>query len=325
MSFAKALDLLRLADMAMGRHSGVTLEEIAEAFRVSHRTAQRMAGALAEAFPHAVERREDADRRLRIRLRDVPLARLRLSGDAELEALELAIARLRDEGDRRQADRLEGLRDRLLAALPPAEARRAEADAEALLESHGVAARPGPVPKDDPILAEAVAQALRGPYRMRFSYNGTLREVEPYGVLLGARRYLVAKQPNQGEGLRHFRFDRIVGPEVTDIWFGRDPGFDLAAHSARAFGSFQDESQHAEVVWHFTPAAAARAADWRFHPRQQTRPLPDGGLEVRFHASGWLEMAWHLYQWGDQVEVVAPEALRALVHPYRRDDFDALP
>ncbi|MFC3119550.1 hypothetical protein ACFOHS_19975 [Jhaorihella thermophila] len=34
--------------------------------------------------------------------------------------------------------------------------------------------------------------------------------------------------------------------------------------------------------------------------------LEDGRLEVRFHAGGWLEMAWHLYQWGDSVEVVAP-------------------
>jgi predicted DNA-binding transcriptional regulator YafY len=36
-------------------------------------------------------------------------------------------------------------------------------------------------------------------------------------------------------------------------------------------------------------------------------------------------MAWHLYQWGDQVEVLAPEALRELVTPARRGDLGALP
>ncbi len=33
------------------------------------------------------------------------------------------------------------------------------------------------------------------------------------------------------------------------------------------------------------------------------------------------EMAWHLYQWGDIVEVIAPEELRRMVEGYRRGDF----
>jgi predicted DNA-binding transcriptional regulator YafY len=51
---------------------------------------------------------------------------------------------------------------------------------------------------------------------------------------------------------------------------------------------------------------------------------PDGSLTVRFRACGWLEMAWFLYQWGKEVEVLEPEGLAELVHPARRD-FDALP
>jgi predicted DNA-binding transcriptional regulator YafY len=52
---------------------------------------------------------------------------------------------------------------------------------------------------------------------------------------------------------------------------------------------------------------------------------PDGSLIVRFSASGHLEMAWHLYLWGDDVEVLAPPALRQLVDKHRRSDFPALP
>jgi predicted DNA-binding transcriptional regulator YafY len=70
---------------------------------------------------------------------------------------------------------------------------------------------------------------------------------------------------------------------------------------------------------------AARAAEFRFHPTQVLEPQDDGSLIVRFNAAGWLEMAWHLYQWGDKVEVIAPDELRALVEGYRRSDFDALP
>ncbi|MER8719617.1 WYL domain-containing protein [Mesorhizobium sp. M0999] len=325
MSYSKAKELLRLADFACSRFRGVTLTEICEHFEVSHRTAQRMTSALSEAFPHAVEIVEDPTRERRWIVREVQLARLRLSGDEELEGLEFAIARLRESGDSRQARALGSLRDRLLAALPVKEARRAEADAEAMLEVHGVAARPGPVVAVAQEVTDAVTAALRGPYRLRFSYNNSQRLVEPYGVLLGARRYLVGRQPEKGPKLRHFRFDRIRAPEVTDEWFARDSAFDLAAHAARAFGSFQDDSQFREVVWRFAPEAADRAAEWRFHPNQQMRRADDGVLEVRFEASGWLEMAWHLYQWGDTVQVIKPKELADLVHASRRSDFDALP
>ena len=52
---------------------------------------------------------------------------------------------------------------------------------------------------------------------------------------------------------------------------------------------------------------------------------PDGSLDVRFTASGHLEMCWHLYAWGDQVEVIEPAELARLVNPHRRDDFPGLP
>ena len=55
MAYAKARDLLRLAEMAAARHGGVSLAEIAEEFGVDHRTAQRMSRALEEVF--AVDRR----------------------------------------------------------------------------------------------------------------------------------------------------------------------------------------------------------------------------------------------------------------------------
>ena len=51
----------------------------------------------------------------------------------------------------------------------------------------------------------------------------------------------------------------------------------------------------------------------------------DGSLTVRFIASGHLEMAWFLYMWGEAVEVLAPEPLRAMVDRHRRGDFPALP
>ena len=80
-------------------------------------------------------------------------------------------------------------------------------------------------------------------------------------------------------------------------------------------------SQFGEVVWRFDPRAADYARGFEFHPDQVIEDQPDGSLIVRFHASGWMEMCWHLYQWGDAVEVLEPEALREMVEGYRRGDF----
>ncbi|MEQ9039395.1 MAG: WYL domain-containing protein [Silicimonas sp.] len=284
-----------------------------------------MIDALTAAFPHAVTVLEGPDRRRRWKLNEVPLSRLRLNGADELEALETAIAALQERGDALEARRLRGLRDRLVAALPANAARAAEADAEAVLEAHGQAARPGPAVRIALEVFEAVAAALRGPFRLRLFYGGKLREVEPYGVLLGARRYLVAREPGAGEGLKHFRFDRIEAPEVTENWFAKDSDFSLKAHAARAFGSYQDDSQFGRVTWRFTPEASDQAEEWEFHPGQTSRRDEAGALVVSFEASGWLEMAWHLYMWGDAVEVLEPKGLRQLVEGWQRADFEALP
>ena len=68
-----------------------------------------------------------------------------------------------------------------------------------------------------------------------------------------------------------------------------------------------------------------RHGSFVFHPAQVLEDQPDGSLIVRFKAAGHLEMCWHLYTWGDKVEVLAPKSLRKMVHPYRRSDFPALP
>lgn len=324
MSYSKATDLLRLADFAAARHRGVTLQEIEREFQVTRRTAQRMTSALEQVFPFSVETLVDPNRTKRWTLREAPLARLRLHGDDELEALDYSIERLSENGDFRHRNALAALRDRLMAALPAREARRLEADSEWMLEAYGVAARPGPATHISREISETISDAIRGPYLLRFSYRDTARFVEPHGVLLGARRYLVARSPGE-QKLKHFRLDLITSAEVIKEFFERDPDFDLNDHAAHAFGSYQSAEEYGPVHWRFSPDAAERAAEWHFHPAQQTEHQEDGSLDVRFLASGWLEMAWHLYQWGDNVEVLEPPQLAKLVEGFQRGDFNALP
>lgn len=330
MSLGKARNLLRLAEMASARHAGVTLADIADEFGSDHRTAQRMVRALEDTFD-SVEVFTDENRRRHWRLKDSRLLRLQGIRDSELVALDLGIRRAEREGAANEVRALASLRDRLLAAMPRPHARRAEADAEALLEAHGYASRPGPTIPVAPLVLETIVEALKGPFRLQVFYQGPRddepreRHLDPYGLILGVRRYLVAMEPDSDQTMRHFRLDRMTKARLLPELFTRRDDFDLAEHCARAFGSFHSEAEYGEVIWRFAPEVADTARDFVFHPHQTLTTEPDGALTVRFAACGWLEMAWHLYQWGDKVEVLAPPELRDLVAPARRSDFGALP
>lgn len=331
MSFGKAVDLLRLAEMAAARHMGVGLQDIAQEFDCDHRTAQRMTKALEDCFRN-VQTRYDDQRRKYWSLKGSD-ARLMLSQgirDSELTALEMGIRRAEKDGAENEVAALKSLRDRLLGSMPAPHARRTEADAEAVLEAYGFASRPGPRVRTEAHILSVIAEALKGPYLLTLAYAGGTsagkeRTLEPHGLLLGTRRYLVARVAGGNGRMQHFRLDRITAARLEPSSFRRDPDFNLEDHAARAFGSYHADDEYGEVIWRFTPEAAPVAREFLFHPRQAVTDEPDGSLTVRFHASGHLEMAWHLYVWGEAVDVVAPQVLRDMVQGFRRGDFPALP
>ena len=327
MSFSKAQDLIRLAQMAAARRTGVSLDEIVEEFSISHRTAQRMTQALETTFAN-VTAEDGEDRKRRWRIDPGALDRLQLRPETAIEALDIAGREAVAEGRLRHRQALAGLRDGLLARLGNREAARAEADAEAVLQALATVTRPGPRVSLAPEILDAVTEALRGPFRLRVRYksdDAPARVLEPHGVLLGHRTYLVARDPAKGDLIRTFRLDQILSAEVLDESFAMDPAFSMERFAARSFGVWQDPAQFGPVAWRFAPHAAERAAGFRFHPSQRLEWQADGGLIVRFEAAGWLEMAWHLYQWGDAVEVLEPKGLRALVEGHRRGDFGSMP
>jgi predicted DNA-binding transcriptional regulator YafY len=331
MSFEKAQQLLELATFVAARRAGVTLDDVGERFGISRRTAQRIMHALEAQFPDT-ESAFDEDGHKRWRLQTGALRDLLTLTSDELAALDLAIETLERSALGVEVSELRRLREKILALVPRNKIARVETDHEALLEAQGLASRPGPTARIAPEIASTISTALKSSQRLKIIYRShgstrpTARVVEPYGVLIGIRRYLVARPKGDNEGpLRYYVAERIQSAELTGESFERDPGFDINQHAQKAFGAFQNDSEYGEVIWKFKPGVASHARAFLFHPTQILEDQPDGSLIVRFCASGHLEMCWHLYMWGDQVEVLAPEILRKMVDPYRRPDFIALP
>jgi predicted DNA-binding transcriptional regulator YafY len=330
MSFAKAQDLFRLAEMAKARYRGVALRDIMEEFAVNERTARRMARALEDVFPR-IDVVTDDERRRWWSLREVDYIRHRGFRDSEIAALDLAIRRAERDGAANEVKSLTEMRDRLLASASPPQARSAEVSSEVMLEANGFACRPGPASQAPTHYLKLLFEAFIAPMSIRMTYRSARddapreRVVEPYGVILGTRHYLVARDTTPERRIRQYRFDRISDMAVTGQGFVRDPDFCINAHCAQSFGSFFSEAEHGPVRWRFAPSAAPVARDFRFHPNQVLTGMPDGSLLVEFSASGWVEMAWCLISWGRAVEVLEPPELRVILERVRRGDVDILP
>lgn len=331
MSYRNAIDLLTIATLAASAR-GVGLEDIERVLERDYRTAQRVVRALRERFPELEEVRDADTGRMRWRLPRGAIAPLLTPTADELAALSLAEEMLANGAGADQVKALRLLHAKILALIPDERSRRIEADEEALLMALGHAARPGPRPIGRDAIDSSISTALKGCSRLRIRYRGWKdtaardRIVAPHGLLLGARRYLVAVDLEKvGGGIQHFRVDAIEEASVLPETFVRMEGFNLDDHAQRCFGSYQQAGGMHDVAWRFAPKAVPRAEGFQFHPAQVVEKQSDGSLVVRFRASGLLEMCWHLYMWGDAVEVLSPPELARMVADHRRDDFPSMP
>lgn len=332
MSFDKAEQLIALARKAGAGRQGLTLDDVVIHFGVSLRTAQRMFRALEVNFP-LTESYIDEDGRKRWRIPGGQYREFFSLSAEELATLDIAAGHLDRFGLTLEARTLAQVRDKVVSLLPSNHILRIEPDVDAILETQGFVARPGPRARVDEKVAAAVAESLKAcryldiHYQSRREEAPALRRVAPYGLLAGYRRYLVgcdaASQPPGA--IKTYRLDAVSQAHVSDEYFERPADFDLQSFADRGFALYQNEAEFGEVEWRFAPQAADHARGTQFHPRQSIEECPDGSLIVRFEAAGHLEMAWYLYQWGDKVEVVKPQALREMVEAYRRSDFPALP
>ena len=332
MRYARADRLIQLALEMQAARGGLTLTDIEQRFGVSRRTAIRMRDAVLAAFPNADEVPSN-DRSKRWRLDGAGARALSPTTADELAALETAAALFQRENLPDQADLLRGIGSRLKASMAADLMRRVEPDLAALAEAEGLALRAGPRPAIPNSLFATLRTAIKSCRKLSFSYAGRVkgqtetRTVRPLGFLYGHRHYLVAAPDGDGPAgadgaIRFFSLPQISRPKLLEQGFERDPGFDLRQLVAHNFGVFEEPPQ--DICWKFSADAAAIARQFEFHPGQTVETLADGSLLVRFRAGGLLEMAWHLMCWGDAVEVLAPDALKALL-PAERPVWPALP
>jgi len=309
----KAVMVVELARRLAASAEGLTLDEIARDLDVGRRTAERLRDAVMSLFPATEEVSDPPSKRWRIRgglsaFEQAPTT-------MELIELTKAAQGLRASGEPGRAAALEGLERKLKSAMRSTTLNRLAPDLEALIRAETIAVQAGPRPGADEAMLATIRGAVLAQSPLGFTYSRPgaeprRRSVTPCGVMFGRANYLVAADRDSGR-VQTFRLDRMSLVEAEDGFAPPPADFDLTAFASQSFGIYQDEIE--DVVLHITPAGAAEARGWRWHPTQSLEDQPDGSVVVRFRASGMRELAWHLFTWGDQVAIVAPDRLKAVM------------
>lgn len=311
MRHEKAGVLLELARSLAASAEGLTLDEMALVAGTGRRTVERMRDALEQLFPQMEMLPEGTVKRYRISggldgFFQAPTTE-------ELVELGQAAVALRTGGYGARAEAVESLDRKVRSALKGRMLRRLTPDVDALSRAEMSVARAGPRPMDDPAAMTIIREAVMSMCAVRFRYHGGStpgrpRTIAPYGLLYERMNYLVGAELGKPEP-RNWRLDRISDIELIGIPASAPPGFSLADYAGRSFGIYQDDVE--DVLLRVLPHGAKDALAWRFHADQTLEAAADGSVTVRFRSGGMLELAWHLFTWGDRIEILGPERLKS--------------
>ena len=136
--------------------------------------------------------------------------------------------------------------------------------------------------------------------------------IKPLKLLFMSRAwYLIAYSQMHKEN-RTFKLSRIAEITVTSRVFTKPRDVDLDSYFGNAW-SMIPEGREYRVHLRFAPKVAKNVSEVRWHKTQETELGSDGWLDYRVTVDGLGEITWWILGYGDQVEVMAPAALRKAV------------
>jgi proteasome accessory factor C len=164
----------------------------------------------------------------------------------------------------------------------------------------------------------AVAEALvrRKRLRLRYWSRGSnaesYRQVSPQRLVHYRDNWYLDGWCHTSRGLRTFSLDAVRHARVLDTPARPVDDHVLEAQLGGTYGIFSGPPS-AEACLRFTPFRARWVAGEQWHPRQQGHFLEDGSYELRLPFHNPTELAMDILRHGPDVEVLAPETLRAEV------------
>jgi proteasome accessory factor B len=153
-------------------------------------------------------------------------------------------------------------------------------------------------------------------------HRGIDMEMHPYHLLYSRHTwYLLGKSSSDGR-INAVKLSYIKNVHILDSNFIEEPPFDLRDHLGQAW-SMLPEGRLYNVKLQFIPEVAYDVANVRWHETQMVHFENDGSAIVEFRVDGLKEITWWILSYGDQVDVLAPRALRQQIAQIARRMADS--
>jgi proteasome accessory factor B len=161
---------------------------------------------------------------------------------------------------------------------------------------------------------QAVSESVRKSEVLEFEYkkiNSTVferRTVEPYHLACILNQWYRFGQDIARREMRTFVLARMRKAVRTRKTFTKSGAFSLKNHLRDSLGVFFAKGRHLISI-RFDAFAAQFVRERLWHPSQEIKELPGGGVEIRFTLSSLEEIEPWVLSWGDHAFVLAPGEL----------------
>jgi predicted DNA-binding transcriptional regulator YafY len=300
--YSRISDILDLAVFMSSKIQGVTLNEIAQRYNVSRRTAERMRDSLTNIFPQ-VDEIESNDNQKHWGFINYSISSLISFTPKEIANIEQYMRRTTNKELKVEL----GKTIEKIKTLNTKNINNIENNIELIMQTEGYAVRQMPQHKINLVFLEIIRNAIQNCKMVEGFYHNKKRLIEPLGLIYGEKIYLVAREKAKGNNIYNYilhKFDKLT---ITDKTFDRN-NFNLQEYTKQSFGVYHGEILNVKLQ--FSKDKSQEASNFNFHPTQRGKNNDDGTYTVTFKASGSKEIIWHVFRWGADCKILAPKSLQ---------------
>lgn len=136
--------------------------------------------------------------------------------------------------------------------------------------------------------------------------------LHPYHIAFINRGWYIIGHSEREQAVRTFKIERIARCQLEDDRFVMDRPFSLSEFFGNAWQMIRGSQTYC-VKLKFTPKVATNVEEVMWHRTQRTTRGEDDSLIFEVDVEGLDEMSWWILGYADQVEVLDPPELRAMI------------
>lgn len=300
--YSRVSDIIELAIFMASKPLGITLDDIIERYNVSRRTAERMRNSLINILPN-VQEIETTDNKKHWGFVDYSIKEFIWFTPEEIASIEQFQKRTTNKEMKKTleqvAEKIKNLSKKSLSSVTN--------NIDLILQTEGYAVRQTIQYHIDDETLIKIRKAMKECLIVTGTYHDKKRYIEPLGLIYGEKIYLIAREKAKGNDIYTYLLNKFSDLEVTMTNFDRQD-FNLDEFSKRSFSAYFGKILNVKLK--FDKEIAQDVINYNFHPTQKFEQQKDGSVIVKFKASGDKSIMWHVFKWGNKVEILAPKELR---------------